>query len=660
VAALPARQPRLPASRARGTGAPPLIARLRTPAAATAAAVLLALLLAGWGGVHTVPADGVLDTVQAALRACVAAVLLFLVCGFGVARLLVPEHARRYELLWALGAGACAVALVMTVLGFAYVPFKVSLALTIAGGLALSAFALRRSGGARPPLRPAGWPLFIGVLLTAVALVPYFSVGFPTVTGSGSDAFHAVGTAEFLQHNHPAAVNEDGPLDEMPIRWGSKQPIYYVLGAIATLSGLEPYETLTPAAAVVFALAAIGIFLLARELLGATVWAAVLAMGITGLNAMVLRTVLNPYYNQTWGYFAFLFSLVAGWWAVRERHRGALVLFVLFMLVCAFAYPLALPIPGLAVAIFFALDARERKRRGEPTGLPSVRPLWRGGRGLVWMLPVALLLAIPAGAAAQKAWDAAELLVDPNSSLEAWAGDLLGFIPAYKFFGLATGTLWWLAVAAMVVLAAWLLAKLPRPLGWGIAIVLAAFLLAGAWFRQRDFGWYFEFKTLAFAAPVLVACAVVALSRLGRAGVVVLIALVISAELAARPEVRNTGHQLDEQQLELREWSRALPPDASVRLDTWPPNQLWGSYMLARQPLCSQRPLLDTDYPRVAVSRKADYILVDELGTRVYGGDPPDAAGPALRANSRFRLYRMKPSVAGRDNCSRRLIYDSR
>ena len=618
------------------------------------------LPLAARGGVHTVAAGDVLDTVQAALRASLAAVLLFAVCGFGFTRLLLPAHAREHEVLWVLATGACVSALALTALGFAYVPFKLSLAVTIAAGVALSVVALRRTGRRAPPLRPALWPLFVGVLLAAVALIPYFAAGFPTVTGDGSDAFHAVGAAEFLQHNHPTAVNADGPLDEMPPLWRSKQPIYYVLGASATLSGLEPYEVLAPVAAVVFALASVGMFVLARALLGASLVAGLLAAAITGLNAMVLETVTHPYFNQTWGYFAFIFSLVLAWWAVRDRHRGAIALLAVFLLLGALAYPLALPIPGLAVVVFFLLDLRDRRRKGIPSGLPDAAALWRGGRGLAWMIPVAVLLAIPAAASADKALEAARLLLDPNSSLKGWAGDIFHFIPAHEFFGLPTDTLWWLAVGAMAALTVWLLSKLPRPLGWGLAAVLVAFLAAAAWFRQREHGQYFEFKTLAFAAPLLVTCAVVALSRLRRAGAFLLVALLVAAHLSARDPVLYTGSQINPALLELREWARDLPPDASVRLDTWPPRQLWGSYMLARQPLCSQLPLLKTAYPRVEISRKADYILVDRDGREFYGGPPPDAAGPPLRTNTDFDLYRMKTSVPGPENCSKRLVYDTR
>jgi hypothetical protein len=624
----------------------PARARLVEGLVLFAAAVLALWIAAGWG-IHNVPAGDVLDSVQAAARAVAAALVLFGVMGLGVTRLLLPEALRRYELLWVPAVGACVLALSMTVLGFAFVPFRVALAITLAGGVAAAVAALRRSPG-RPAARGLFWPAAIALLLVAVALVPYFGVGFPTVTGSGSDAFHAVGATEFLQHNHPTERHADGPLDRMPLRWGSKQPIYYALGSVATVSGLEPYETLAPVAAVVITLAAIGIFLLAAELLGGGLLGAAAAMAVTGLNAMVLRTALNPYFNQTWGYFTLAFALVLGWWAVHHRSRGAAALLALFLTVGGLAYPLMLPIPLLAIAIFMWLD---------PAPLPSPRALYRGRRSLLWIVPVAAVLAIPAASAASKLWDATVLLVDPNSSLEPWAGDIRHFIPAYEFFSLPGDTLWWLAVAAMAALAVWLLLQLPRPIAAGIGAVMLAFLAAGAWFRQRELGHYFEFKTLAFSAPLLVACAAVAIARFRRLAPALLALFVLSAGLAARDEVRSQGAQLTAEFVELRRWAADLPPDASIRLDTYPPNQLWGSYMLSARRLCSQRPLLNTDYPHVVYSRAADFILVDRLGARFYAGDPPDAAGPPLRRNGEFKLYRAKAGLPGPDRCSKRLPY---
>jgi hypothetical protein len=608
---------------------------------------VIALGIAGSWGVHRVPTSDVLDSVQAALRAVLAALVLFFVTGFGVTRLLLPEGLRRYELLWVPAVGACVLALTMTVLGFAYVPFHVSLAITIAGGVLVGVIALRRS-----PERPAGrglfWPGVIAFLLAAVALVPYFGAGFPTVTGFGSDAFHAVGAAEFLQHNHPLERHADGPLDRFPLRWGSKQPVYYALASVASVSGLEPYQTLAPVAAVMITLAALGIFLLAIELLGASLLGAGAAMAVTGLNAMVLHTALNPYFNQTWGYFTLPFTLVLGWWAVHHRSRQAAILLPLFLAIGAFSYPLMLPIPLLALAIFIWL---------EPVSLPSPRALYHGRRSLLWLLPLALLLVVPIAAAADKVWEATVLLVDPGQSLRSWAGDIVAFIPAHKFFSLPEPTLWWLAVAAMVALTVWLLLQLPRSLAVGLGAVMVGFMAAGIWFRQRDFGQYFEFKTLAFSAPLLLACAAVALSRFRRVGPVVLALFVISAGFAGRLEVRVTAAQLTEDFVELRDWAQDLPSGASIRLDTFPPNQLWGSYMLSSHPLCSQVPLLGTDYPHVVYSRKADYILVDRDGRSLYDGYPIDTQRSPLRQNGEFTLYRAKPDLPGEDLCSKRLPY---
>ena len=80
--------------------------------------------------------------------------------------------------------------------------------------------------------------------------------------------------------------------------------------------------------------------------------------------------------------------------------------------------------------------------------------------------------------------------------------------------------------------------------------------------------------------------------------------------------------------------------------------------MLSKLPLCSQLPLLHTDYPHVVYSRRADYILADRDGREFYDGDPPDAALPPLRRNGEFTLYRAKPGLPGDDLCSRRLPYD--
>ncbi len=606
-----------------------------------------------------------LSMVPETLRALGAAVLLFSVCGFGIVRLALPAGLRAAEALWILPVGAAASALALTVLGFAAVPFGVSLAAVLVAGAALSGYAWRRLGPPPQPGGAVGWPAYMALLLVCVALIPFFRAGFPTVIGEGSDAHLAVGTAHFLQHNYPTEINPAEPVDRVPLVWRSKQPIYYVLGAVSALSGMETYETIAPTAALVLALAAVGLFLVARFLLGAGLLVGLVAMGVVGLDRMVLHTGMHPYFNQTWGYFAFPFALVLAWWVVRpdarrggevggevrpDGARGGAVLLALFLATGATAYPLALPIPATALVVSGFLERRARRRRGEEVASLSPRRLYHGPQSLLWMAPLGVLLAIPALGVLEKGLSALRVL-GPNTSLISWGGDLVEFIPLHHFFAIPFGLGAPLLVLGMLVLSWRVLRDLDRPLAWGLGAVVLLGLLFARYFKVRDFGFYFHFKVLAFVAPLVLVLAVVGLSRMRRAGPALLGLMIAFALLSGAQELRATHFQLTREVIALRGWAADLPPDASIRLDMWPPRQLWAGYFLASRPVCSQTPLLDTDYPRVPTSRKADFVVV-------WRGRPApaDSVGPPLRANEEYRLYRMRSDVPGRENCSREMI----
>lgn len=619
------------------------------PPAIVAAGALIALFIAGRSGVHHVGARGLVDTSVAALRTFAAATILFGLCGLPLTRLLLPQGLRGQEALWVLPVGACVAALALTLVGFAAVPLPVSLVLVLVAGLVATVLALRRRPLGRVRVTSSlALPAAIAVLLTAVALIPYFLAGFPTATGVGSDSHMAAGTAEFLRHHHPLAKAPEGPVDQVPLLWRSKQPIYYALAAVSELSGLDTWEVLSPLAVLMLSLTAVGWFVMAQRLLAATLPAALAAMAVVGLDRMVLHTGTHVYFNQTWGYFTLPFSLVLAWWVATRPSRAAIVLLALFLAVGAFAYPLALPIPLLALAVFVGFESRDR--------LPDPRRLWRGPRSLLWMVPLAVLLAVPVLGVVEKSWSAAGVVLDPGRSLQPWAGDLLGFVPAYQFFALPSATLWWLFAAVMLGFAVWLLRGLPRGLGVGLGAVLAAFLGAAVLFRHRDFGQYFEFKALAFTAPLLLVIACSAAGRLRRVGPILLVALVVSAQFAARPEVATAGKSLSRSQVELRDWVSQLPPGASVRLDIRPGTQLWSAYMMSARPLCSIRPITGTQYPHVPFSRKADFVVVERSALPIFGGRALNSVGAPLRVNHDYALYRLRPGLRGPDRCSRRMI----
>jgi len=540
-------------------------------------------------------------------------VALFAVGGLGAVRRLLPAALRRYELLWVLPTGACTVGLAMTVLGFAAVPFPVSLALVLAGGLALGVYGVRRRGW--PELAPGrgAWPAYVAVLVLCVALVPMVSVQqYAAPVGTGSDAHVAAGVGQFLEHSYPTSVNVSQPINQMNPLWASKYPIYYALAGISTISGLATWQVLAVVAAELLALAAVGLFLVARDVFGAPAAVSVAAMGLAALDREALHTVLNPYFNQTWGFFALPFTLVLGWWVVqpdigRRARQGTALLLAMFAIVLVFAYPLAAPIPLVPIVVFIWLERGRKIAAGQPT--LRVGDLYQGRRSLLWIVPVAALLAVPAAGVIQKAWEGAGVLLPGHALSGSWKGDLNHFIPFDRFLSLPNSPVAIVLVVGVLLLAIRGLAGQPRSLSWGLGGLLAFGLALALYFRQRQYGWYFEFKLLAFIGPLLLLIATIGAAKLRTLGLACVAVLAVCTAGSTVAEVKATGSQLPKTTIQLAGWTKSLPPHASIRLDMWPPNQLWAAYSLSTRPVCSQAPLFVSDHPHVPLSPTAAYLL---------------------------------------------------
>ncbi len=586
------------------------------------------------------------------MRALAATVVLFGVGGFGLVRLLLPDPLRGYEPLWILPTGGCAVGLALTVLGFAHVPYTLSLALILAGGLALGAYAVRHRGRPQLDRRRLGWPALLMAVVTLVALVPMLlQQHYAAPIGTGSDAHVAAGAAQFLKHAYPTSVDVSQPINQMPPTWQSKYPIYYAFAAVSSVSGLATWQVLATLAAAMLGLGAAGMFLVARDVLRAPVAAALVAMVLGGLDREALHTILNPYFNQTWGFFAMPFTLVLGWWVVqpglgRRQRQAAVVLLALFALVLVFAYPLAAPIPAVPIAVFVWREWRRKLAAGEPVFHP--RDLYRDHRSLWWLIPLCALLVVPAIGVVQKAAGAVKVLA-PGNSLQSWAGDLPGFVPFNYFVSLPRPLVFLPATVVVFGLAAYGLRRSGRSLAIGLGGLMALGVLLAVYLRHRAYGYYFHFKLLAFIGPLVLVMAAAGASRLRRAGPVLLALLLVAVAGSAVAEIDATGSQLPQATIQLAGWARSLPASASIRLDMWPPDELWAAYFLSSRRLCSQTPLLDTDYPHVMLGRRADYIVAT-----IPTGKPADAVGPALEHNSGYRLYRESPAVAGPDTCTQR------
>jgi hypothetical protein len=315
----------------------------------------------------------------------------------------------------------------------------------------------------------------------------------------------------------------------------------------------------------------------------------------------------------------------------------------MFMAILAFAYPLALPIP---LVPFVVVGWGQRRRVRE------VRRLYRGRRSLLWLFPLGVVLAVPLYGVLEKSLSAFDIVVNTSKSLVNWGGDLNGWFPEPQFF--ASNSWGFLILAAGPLLyGAWLaLRDQAAPLRRGLYGLFAFLVVFTVWFRIRDHGYYFHFKLLAFVAPVVLVVAVAGFARLRhpRLGYGAVTLLLLSAVSSARAEVGQTFDQLPKFVLELRTVDAALPPGRSIRLDIDPQEQNWTAFWLSGQPLCSEHPLLNTSYPHVPISRKADYILAKGDAPR------PADAGPVSMRISAYTLYRAKPGLPGRENCSRRMV----
>jgi hypothetical protein len=255
----------------------------------------------------------------------------------------------------------------------------------------------------------------------------------------------------------------------------------------------------------------------------------------------------------------------------------------------------------------------------------------------------------------------AAVALSPWGDLSAWSGPGLRHLPFHRAFGLLDpgGTvLVGLMLALVLAAAAWGVwrsapdARVP----FGLTLVVA--LAAAAYLDHRTQGELFYFKAMGMLAPLVVTAAVVGVADvvrrrppLGVAAAAAAAALVVVAATSTRRELTGTDDYASRYVLQIHDWARALPPDASVRIDIPPGgHQLWADYMLSPRRVCALKPLVGF-FPYAQPGRKADYVLTLSEQRR-----PRDAAGAPLFASAQFRMWRMRREVPGPDVCTPRMI----
>lgn len=610
--------------------------------------------------------------IPAVLQTAGACVLVFGVGGVAAARVLLPPALAPWRLVLVLPLGAVLVPLALTVLGLLGVPFGVSLPVTLAAFALAGLASLRLRPVAGPPgvggpfVVRAVVPLLLASVLGLVAVVPVLRTGFATVIGQNGDAVLAVGTAELLEHAPPTATRPELPLDRVPLQWRSKLPIYYGLAAVAKVAGQDPVEAFPTVAGFVYALAGLGLLLLAVVTLRAPPWAGLLVLALAPLDRILVLVAMHPFYNQAWGLLALPFILVSGTLVLREPGRRAAALAVVFLALGLFAYPLMLPFPAAFLGTLALVEWRRARRSGARVGwvsalrLPGLRRSW-------WMLIPAVVVGVPVVATlvrgvAEKLSGALRVLL-PGGDLSGWSGPALPYLPFGRFFGVDLPPAAAVPVTVLVFAAAAVgVRAAPRAVQAALAAVTAAALLIAGYFFARGQGELFYFKDLGFLGPLVVTAAIVGLAglagrtrlggpaRLGAATALAAFAVVLT--VGAAREIRGTYEFATADLLELRTWDRELPPNGSIRIDVPPSGyQLWTWYFLPRHRLSTSMPL-GGFFPSPPRGLKADYVLYP------VAHRPADVQGKPLLANRTYAVAKEAPGAPGPDFSSRAL-YDA-
>lgn len=506
-------------------------------------------------------------------------------------------------------------------------------------------------------------PLLLAALVAAVALVPVLRTGFATVIGQNGDAVLAVGTAEFLQNAPPTANRPELPVDEVPIVWRSKLPIYYALAAVASLAGQDPVVAFPTVMAVMSGLVALGLFLLARVVLAASLSAALAVTFLVPLDRIVVHLAIQPFYNQLWGLFTLPLTLAFGWRFLQDPGRRTLAPLALFALLGVFAYPLLLPFPAVFLGVCAFLQWRRARAEGASPGwiaalrLPRVRDHKLASTVLaVLSLPILLLVR----GVLEKTGSAWQVVL-PGGDLSGWSGPALGYFPFARFFGvdgagpIALGLT--LAVFALAVRAA---RAMDRDVALAMAATTAGALAFALSFLLREGGELFWFKILGFLGPLVLTFAVVGLVGLLReargviprsAAVLGAVLLVVLVNAGAAREIGQTYEFATAPLRELDAWDERLPPGASVRIDVQPTGyQLWTWYMLDDRPVSASAPLVGF-FPHPPFGFTGDFSLVE-----AWADPPPDAAGDAVLRNAGYAIYPLQPNGAP-DVSSQELVW---
>lgn len=542
---------------------------------------------------------------------------------------------------------------VLSALGHAFARWEAGtdkLALPIVALLALlNVLAFHQ--GARLVLRRAqlgGW--VAGLFALLLGLYPLVRTGYLTALGGEVDGMVYATRAEHMQATGLARVPIVDAADVLGtmahdtlVVSGTRQGDQYLLAMMASLTGLRPHRLFSILGAVFFALAAPGLFALARFHWRFSRPAATLAAMLAALHPLPHFAMMDGLFSQTAGAGAFAAVLLVTLAVSRARSWRTAVLagFMIATFVTLYpAYTLyALVLTALVAVVDLVQQALGARRLGRAWTTAVVAPTTRLA-ALGALVTSVALLSIPRGwQLAQQARVTVRLMED-NPALLMGQASMYTYPHPGEWFGLVNRVRELYDVSLPI---------LPNALRDGlllvaVALVLGTLALAGRrarlvllatlfvcaaaavhqryWMGAGQGFPYGYFKVVSIFAPLLVAMLVPAalrLARSGRAAQVVGLGLLASfgltagvQTLSAVPFFSRAWLQLDARALAL-ESARGLVPANEPLLwlaSRWP-GRCWDIYLLGhRLNYDREAPVAYPAAPAASSSRLIRYALL--------------------------------------------------
>ena len=540
---------------------------------------------------------------------------------------------------------------------------------SIAASARCACSRVRRAGCRRGRTRCARsrWPVYLAAAADRDRADPAVPLRLRHGRRRGSDAHLAAGTAEFLRHGAPHGDRRRSCRStRCRSTWRSKQAIYYAFAAVSTLArhgDLRGAVARSPRCCSRWRrsgctcsrarCSAPGSGAAARRDGASRRW-----IGWSCTPAM------HPYFNQTWGYMTMPFAIVLAWWVVRRRHRAA----ARAARRCSWRSarsPTRSPVP-IAVSVLAVMwwvrpaGARARAAsRSRTSRWRRWRRFWRASAGARRSCSASSCSSCwsPLWGVFEKIAGATQLLINPHYSLRAVGRrPVLAGSPSRSSSRCHDEAWWPVPVALIAGLGLWQHRGGCRGRWrWGD-------LHAGGRRRVRGRD---DARCATTAGTSTSRCSPSSgrcswcsprspCARVryvaGRSCSSIWTWMGAGRRRATRRRTRSTSCRA--RCSSCAAGRPRCPPDASIRLDMQPEAQNCGRlHAVRRTRLCSQRPLDDTAYPHVPLSRAADYVLVRLPAPAVRRGRRRRCV-----QNAEFTLYRLRPGLPGGDRCSQRMI----